>query len=154
MALKRIILSTLATQLLICFCALVSFGQENNGLTPIQREIERQRQRLTSSDVEERRDALMKLGSLKRADASRAAEAGLSDQVPVVRVTAAHAIRSLAAEEAVPLLTPLLADKLEFVRREGAYALGETHSRSAITPLTNLLTTDRDDGVRAAAVVA
>ena len=35
-----------------------------------------------------------------------------------------------------------------------AYALGQTHSRSAVTPLTNLLTADKEDSVRAAAVVA
>src|SRR5215831_5518041 len=94
--------------------------------TPLQRRIESERQHLSSSDVEERREALMRLGAMKHADASRAAVVGLSDPEPTIRVTAAHAIVSLPANEAASLLTPLTTDKLEFVRREAAYALGET----------------------------
>jgi HEAT repeat protein len=129
-------------------------GQSTERLTPVQREIERQRKRLTSGDVEERRDALMLLGNLRRPDASRVAAAGLSDVEPVVRVTAAHAILSLPSAEAVALLSPLLQDKLEFVRREAAYDLGETHSRTAVAALANLLISDKDVGVRGAAAVA
>lgn len=129
-------------------------GQGNERLTPIQREIERLRQRLNSADIEERRDALMRLGSFKRPDASRVAAAGLSDLEPIVRATAAHAIRSLPPAEAAALLIPLLQDKLDFVRREAAYALGQTRSRTAVSPLTNLLTGDKDAGVRGAAAVA
>ena len=129
-------------------------GQGNEQLTPVQREIGRQRQRLNSGDVEERRDALTRLGNLRRPDASRVAAAGLSDVEPVVRVTAAHAILSLPPAEAAALLIPLLQDKLEFVRREAAHALGETRSRTAVAPLTNLLTSDKDAGVRGAAAVA
>ena len=129
-------------------------GQSNERLTPVQREIERQQQRLSSGDVEERRDALTRLGNLKRPDASRVAAAGLSELEPVVRVTAAHAILSLPPAEAATLLIPLLQDKLEFVRREAAYALGETRSRTAVASLTNLLTSDKDVGVRGAAAVA
>jgi len=129
-------------------------GQSDAQLTPIQREIERQRRRLNSADIEERRDALMRLGSLKRPDASRVAAVGLSDVAPIVRVTAMHAIRSLPQAEAATLLIPLLPDKLEFVRREAAYALGETHSRTAVAPLVNVLLTDKEAGVRGAAAVA
>lgn len=129
-------------------------GQSDAQLTPIQREIERQRRRLNSADIEERRDALMRLGSLKRPDASRVAAVGLSDIAPIVRVTAMHAIRSLPQAEAATLLIPLLPDKLEFVRREAAYALGETHSRAAVAPLVNVLLTDKEAGVRGAAAVA
>src|ERR1043166_6874009 len=129
-------------------------GQANDRLTPVQREIEKQRQRLASSDVEERRDALMRLGNLHRPDAARAAVAGLGDPLPVVRVAAAHAIVSLPADEAANLLLPLLQDKLEFIRREAAYALGETRSRSAVLPLANLLATDKEASVRAAAAIA
>ena len=129
-------------------------GQGSERLTPVQREIERQRQRLNSVNVEERRDALMLLGNLRRPDASRVAAAGLSDIEPVVRVTAAHAILSLPPAEATTLLSPLLQDKLEFVRREAAYALGETRSRTAVAALTNLLISDKDAGVRGAAAVA
>ena len=129
-------------------------GQNNERQTSVQREIERQRQRLNSTEIEERRDALMRLGNLGRADASRVAAAGLTDVDPMVRVTAAHAIRFLPQSEAVTLLTPLLQDKLEFVRREAAYALGETRSREAVAPLSNLLVSDKDVGVRGAAAVA
>jgi HEAT repeat protein len=132
----------------------LSLGQGTEQLTPIQREIERQRQRLKSEDIEERRGALMRLGSLKRADASRVAATGLTDIAPIVRVTAAHAILSLPTDEAATLLIPLLQDKLEFVRREIAYALGRTRSRSAVAPLLNLLVNDKETGVRGAAAVA
>ena len=128
--------------------------QESDRLTPIQREIEHERQCLASSDVEERRDALMKLGSLKRPDASRAAKAGLNDAVPIVRATSVHAIVSLPQAEAEVLLIPLLQDKSEFVRRETAYALGEIGSHSAVGPLSNTLSYDKEAAVRAAAAVA
>lgn len=129
-------------------------GQGNDNLTPLQREIERQRQRLSSAEIEDRRDALMRLGSLKRPEASRVATLGLNDLDPIVRVTAAHAILSLPPAEAATLLIPLLQDKIEFVRRETAYDLGETRSRSAVGPLTNLLAADKEVGVRGAAAVA
>jgi len=120
----------------------------------IETEIENQRQRLSSSDAQERRDALMKLGSMRRAAASRVALTGLSDASPMVRAVAAKAILSLGPEESVPALIPLTADKDEFVRRESAYALGLTRSPKAIETLTSLLLTDKEDGVRSAAAVA
>ena len=114
-------------------------AQSGGQLTPIQREIERQRQRLSSSDMEERRDALMRLGNMKRPDASRVAAAGLNDQEVKVRVAAAHAVVFLPAAEAAGLLLPLLQDRAEFIRREASYALGETRSRSAVARLSELL---------------
>jgi len=128
-------------------------GQSNDRLTPIQREIERQRQRLSSAEVEERRDALMRLGNLKRPEASRAAASALTDISPTVRVMAAHAVLSLPAREAVSLVTSLLKDKSEFVRREAAYVLGETRDRSAVTALIEMLR-DKEAAVRGAAAVA
>ena len=139
--------------LFLCGAAVYAPAQGDR-LTPMQREIERQRQRLGSSEIEDRRDALMRLSNLKRSDASRVAASALNDPAPSVRVAAAHAILSLPSQEAVTLLLPLLQDKLEFVRREAAYALGETHSRSAIDALTSLLLGDKDAGVRGAAAVA
>ena len=44
------------------------------------------------SDVEERRDAVMRLGSMRLAAASRAALPALQDAAPIVRATAAKAI--------------------------------------------------------------
>jgi HEAT repeat protein len=122
-------------------------------LTPIQREIERQRQRLDSTEIEERRDALMRLGNLKRLDASRVAAKGLSDPIAIVRAHAAHAIIHLQPNEAVALLIPLLQDSKELVRQEAAYALGETHSRAAVQPLMNALLADKKDSVRGACAV-
>jgi len=151
---NRLLTALITALVLLSAVAADSFAQGGQGLTSVQREIERQRQRLTSSEVEDRRDALMRLGNLKRPDASRAAVAGLNDPAPVVRVTAAHAILSLPPQEAVALLSPLLQDKLEFVRRETAYALGETHSRAAVEPLANVLLGDKEAGVRGAAAVA
>jgi HEAT repeat protein len=129
-------------------------GQNNQQLTPIQREIESQRRRLNASDIEERRDAVMRLGNLKRPDASRVAAVALSDMAPIVRVAAMHALLSLPQSEAAALLIPLLQDKLEFVRREAAYALGKTRSRAATAPLVTVLLTDKEAGVRGAAAVA
>lgn len=130
------------------------FGQTQDSLTPLQRQIEIQKKRLASEDIEERRDALMKLGLMKRLEASRAAADSLNDAEPIVRVAAAHALSSAPAADAVSLLLPLLQDKLEFVRREVAYALGETGSREAVSPLAGLLATDKEMSVRAAAAVA
>jgi len=144
----------------ICaFCACLwlsfsAFAQDTRNLTPTQTEIENQRQRLNSSDVEERRDAVMRLGSLRLAAASRAALPALKDAEPIVRATAAKAILSIGAEESVSSLLPLLNDKDEFVRREVAYALGLTRSRAATAALSERLLNDKEDGVRGAAAVA
>jgi HEAT repeat protein len=123
-------------------------------LTPIQREIERQRQRLSSADVEERRDALMRLGNMKRPDASRVAAGSLNDAAVPVRVAAAHAVVFLPPAEAAGLILPLLQDRAEFIRREAAYALGETRSRSAVARLSEVLSGDKEAAVRGAAAVA
>jgi HEAT repeat protein len=138
------------------FCAgpAVLFAQSTNRLTPIQQRIETQRQRLASADVEERRDALMKLGAMKHPDASRAASSALNDADPIIRVTAAHAIEALPPADASAALIPLLTDKQEVVRREAAHALGATHSRTAVQPLIDLLNTDKEAAVRAAAAMA
>lgn len=132
------------------FTALATTQSQN----PTQTEIDKQRQRLSSGDVEERRDALLKLGAMNRVAASREAMVGLSDVSPMIRAVAARAILSLPASESVGALTPLLSDKDEFVRREAAYALGLTKSKSATQALTGLLLNDKEDGVRSAAAVA
>jgi HEAT repeat protein len=134
-------------------CSFVS-GQSSRSLTPLQSAIETQRERLGSSDVEERRDALMRLGNLHSAEASRAAVPALSDPSPLIRVTAAKAVLSLEPTESVSVLLPLLKDKDEFVRREAAYSLGRTRSRNATSALNERLLSDKEDGVRAAAAVA
>ena len=131
-----------------------AFAQSSRSLTPLQIAIENQRGRLSSGDVEERRDAVMRLGNLHVAEASRAVVPALSDPSPIVRVTATKAVLSLEPNESVAVLLPLLKDKDEFVRREAAYALGRTRSRTATAALSERLLTDKEDGVRAAAAVA
>src|SRR5829696_5238696 len=141
---------------LVCFSlpAIPVFAQSVDSLTPTQRAIEKQRERLTTGDVEERRDAVMRLGNLHLVAASRAAMPALSDPSPLVRATAAKAVLSADPEHAVAALLPLLRDKDEFVRREAAYALGRTRSRSATAALSERLLSDKEDGVRGAAAVA
>ena len=123
-------------------------------LTPRQRAIEKQRRRLASSDEEERRDAVTKLGSMKHPDASRVAATALNDPAVIIRATAADAVLSLPSEDVVVLLVPLLNDKKEFVRRQVAFALGETHNPSAIEGLVTALERDKQPSVRGAAAVA
>ena len=136
---------------LSCF---VAFAQDSRNLTPTQHEIQKQQQRLSSSDVEERRDAVMKLGTMRLASASRAVLPALQDSAAIVRATAAKSILSIGSEDSVPHLLPLLNDKDEFVRREAAYALGLTRSRNATAALSERLLNDKEDGVRGAAAVA
>lgn len=126
----------------------------STSLTPVQLEIEKQRTRLSSADVEERRDALTRLRSMHNPEASRAALQGLKDPEAIVRASAAAAILSLPPEESVANMIPLLIDKDEFVRREIAYALGKTRNRTAVSTLIELLLNDKIDSVRAAAAVA
>lgn len=128
--------------------------QQRSNMTARQMEIEDQRIRLGSGEVEDRRDAISRLGAMHHPDASRVALAGLRDPLPIVRATSASAILSLPASESAANLMPLLNDKDEFVRREVAYALGVTRSRAAVSLLIERLQTDKIDEVRGAAAVA
>jgi HEAT repeat protein len=139
---------------IVLICADAASAQVNDRLTPIQQRIQVEQRRLTSASVEERRDALMKLGAMNHPAAARAAMSALNDSEPVVRVTAVHALTALPAADAATALNPLLADKLEFVRREAANALGSARSRASVQPLLQLLTTDKEPSVRAAAALA
>ena len=123
------------------------------GLTPVQLEIEKHRQLLSSADVEDRRQALVRLSALHHPHASRAAQAALNDPSPIVRATAAASVLSLPPAESAAGLIPLLSDKDEFVRQQVAYALGQTRSPSAVAPLVDRLS-DKKDSVRGAAAVA
>lgn len=149
-----------AYKIICAFCAFlwlfssVAFAQDSRKLTPAQVEIEKQQQRLSSADQEERRDAVMRLGTMRLQAASRAALPALKDPSPVIRATAAKAILSIGDDESVSVLIPLLSDKDEFVRRETAYALGLTRSRNATAALSERLLNDKEDGVRGAAAVA
>ncbi len=133
---------------------LVGQHRDSGNLTARQLEIEKERVRLISADVEERRDALTRLGSMQHHEASRVAVSALSDPVAIIRATAASSILSLPGDEGASHLLPLLKDKDEFVRREAAYALGKARSRSPVSALAELLLSDKEDGVRGAAAVA
>src|SRR5215217_1743801 len=69
-------------------CSVLVVAQESRNLTPLQIEIEKQQQRLSSSDQEERRDAVMKLSGLRVAAASRAALPAVTDPSPIIRAIA------------------------------------------------------------------
>ena len=139
---------------MVLICGHAASAQVSDRLTPIQQRVQIEQRRLTSANVEERRDALMKLGAMKHPAASRVAMSALNDSDPVVRVTAAHALTALPAADAATALTPLLTDKQELVRREAANALGSTRSRASVQPLIQLLTTDKEPSVRAASALA
>jgi HEAT repeat protein len=134
--------------------ARVSAVQSSSTLAPTQREIEKQRLRLTSAEEEERRDAVMRLGAMHLPAASRVCLSALADPAPIIRAVAVKAILSVGQEESSGALIPLLNDKDEFVRRETAYALGLTRSRTATSALSDRLVNDKEDGVRGAAAVA
>lgn len=142
------------TVLLLLPLVLMGQHRDSASLTARQLEIEKQRVRLSSGDVEDRRDALTRLGAMQHHEASRAAISALTDPIPIIRATAVSSILSLPGDEAASQLMPLLKDKDEFVRRESAYALGKTRSRSGVAPLAELLLYDKEDGVRGAAAVA
>src|SRR6185436_2497772 len=103
-------------------------GNSARSLTPLQLEIQKQKDRLSSAEIEDRRDAVSRLGALHHPDASRAAVAALKDPAAIVRATAAGVVLYLPSEESAAALLPLLSDKDEFVRQETAYALGKTRS--------------------------
>ncbi len=151
-ALRSFLVCVLTTN---AFASLIS-SQERPGrtLTPLQFEIQKQRERLSAADIEERRDAVMRLKALRHPDASRAAISALKDNIALVRATASSAVLMLPGEEAATSLLPLLDDKDEFVRQEAAYALGQTRSKTAVAPLIERLARDKKHGVRGAAAVA
>lgn len=132
----------------------IASAQEASELTPLQYEIEKQRRRLSSSSVEDRRDAVLQLGWIARPESSRVAATALTDRAVAVRVAAAKAVLSLPPSEAVLVLLPALRDRNDLVRRDVAYALGETRHASAVPALSEALLKDRQPGVRGAAAVA
>ena len=142
--------------LLTLFCLLASptARAAQRELTPLQQEIKVLTARLSSADVEGRREAVMRLGALGRPEGSRAAAVALGDASAIVRATAARAVLSLPPGEAATLILPLLSDRDEFVRREAAYALGLTRSAAGVTALVAALEADKQPSVRGAAAVA
>lgn len=148
-------LGRLSLLMALLLSATPTFSQDRlGGLTPLQLVIEKQRVRLSSADVEERRDAVTRLGAMRHPAASRAVLSGLQDAESIVRATSITAVLSLPPEESAASLLPLLNDKDVLVRREAAYALGKTKSHTAVPLLIDLLRFDKIDEVRGAAAVA
>ena len=121
----------------------------------IHNEIEKQRARLSSSNMEERWDAVIQLRFLNAPESSRIAAIGLNDPVDIIRASAVYSILALPSDEAASLLLPLLNDKSEFVRKETAYALGETRSITAAPKLAAIVSSKKEHlSVRCASVVS
>jgi len=117
-------------------------------------EIARLAARLRSSDEEERRDAALQLGAIEKPEAAPALKSALSDSSPRVRVIAIRGLSMLGDAEFIPLIAaPLAQDKVPFVRKSAAYALGRFH-RSEATPALVAALTDKDAEVRSAATIA
>ena len=117
--------------------------------------INAQIERLKSSAVETRREAVHQLLILENAVASRAAVSALRDKSEIIRATAAKACAILPGDEAAFHLTPILVrDKSEFVRREAVFALGQAWSQAAVLSLIQVLQKDKKLSVRAAAAIA
>lgn len=136
------------------FCLFCGFAGNSFAQTLSPAEIRQQAERLESGDVEARRDALHKLRVSESENASRIATEGLTDKAEIVRATAPFSVLDLPSDEAAENLLPQLKDKSAFVRRETAYALGETHSTRAVQPLIQILQRDKEYGVQCSAAVA
>jgi HEAT repeat protein len=140
--------------LLACMPTALHALAAQGELTPSQHELKVQTARLSSADVEERRDAVTRLGALGRPEGARSAAVALGDSSAVVRAAAARAVHSLPPGEAATLVLPLLRDRDEFVRREAAYALGLTRSPLGVSALAAAVETDKEASVRGASAVA
>jgi HEAT repeat protein len=126
------------------FSASIVFSQDLTSLS----------QSLRSGSTEEKRTALMTLRSMHSEEASRIAVIALTDKTPIVRATASSSVVFLPRPEAVAALLPLLNDKDEFVRREGAFALGTVGDASAAPQLVQAMQSDKSLEVRSAAAAA
>jgi HEAT repeat protein len=142
--------------LFLSCCALVALSNGFQTAQPgdLDSRVQAEVTRLKSSDVEVRRDAVLRLGAMNRGSSSRAAATALNDSSEIVRATAVRAVLALAPSESVPLILPLLNDKRDFVRREAAFALGQTRSPLAASALLNALRADKIGAVRGAAAVS
>ena len=96
----------------------------------------------------------MTLRSMHSEDSSRVAVIALNDKTPIVRATAASSVVFLPGPEAVAALSPLLNDKDELVRREGAFALGTVGDAAAAPLLIRSMRSDKSLEVRSSAAAA
>ncbi len=122
--------------------------------TSFSQDLESIRSAIASGNVELTRNALFQIKNLHSEAASRLAIPALTSPDEIVRATAANSVIFLPKSEATQALTPLLADKAEFVRTEAAFALGEVRDASAAPTLIGTLQNDKSRVVKAAAATA
>jgi len=120
--------------------------------TAYSQDLVRLSDQVNSGNTEQKRTALAEIRGLGSVEASRIAVRSIMDPDEIVRATAIASVVILP--EAVSVISPLLGDRSEFIRREAALALGETRSEAAAQPLVTLLDRERSTLVRAAATAA
>jgi len=108
---------------------------------------------LKSSVPATRRDAAIRLGSLRARDGVRGLIEALSDKEAGVREAAAFALGQIADPGATGPLLRLLGDADPEVRASTAFALGMIGDHKAIKALSDALD-DAESGVRSSAIVA
>ena len=120
----------------------------------LQRETLRLASLLTSGEEEVRIDAVVRLSSLHTSAAAQALASAMSDQSARIRAAAIVGIGNCRDSSFAPIVAArLLEDKIFFVRKCAAYALGKLRSPQSVTALTSALH-DKDLEVRGAAAVA
>jgi HEAT repeat protein len=109
---------------------------------------------LKSSDVEERRNAVMILSHLDGDSATSALVSALNDKSPAVRALVLAGLGERSDNTIVPLVVARLSsDKDPFVRKAAAYALGHFRGQERTAALIAALK-DKDQEVRGAAAVS
>lgn len=122
--------------------------------SPIESEVAHWAARLKLSDEEERREAVIMLSSFEGNAVLPALESALADNSPRVRAAAANSLASRRDSSIVPLLAARLTeDKVQFVRKAAAYALGAFQGAERTRALIGALT-QKDLEVRGAAAVS
>ncbi len=134
--------------LLVFLCALCTFAGNARG------QIDSIAETIIRGTTEQKRDALARIRNSENETYSRLAVPALTDKSEIVRATAASSVVFLPEDEALVVLSPLLNDKKEFVRREAACALGKTGSPNAVNALLRVLQKDKVLEVRSAAIIA
>lgn len=136
-----------------CSLSIASYGQQPDAPNWQQAEV-RLTTAIRSGNSEQKRSALAEIRNFRSDQASRIAISALTDKDEMVRATAAAAVIFLPQVDLSKFLLPLLDDKVPFVRREAALALGQAGNSSAMGRLIALLEKDRDAELRSAAAVA
>jgi HEAT repeat protein len=160
---------SLLTHLIAGFILIVPARIEGSSLSPISasqsqnsaqktREIDAElallSAQLKSSDVEERRSAVMILSHLDGDSATSVLVSALNDKSPAVRALVLAGLGERSDNTIVPLVVARLSsDKDPFVRKAAAYALGRFRGQERTAALIAALN-DKDQEVRGAAAVS